>query len=233
MMFLSAALIAIAVVFVWLALRALLVWINKFRFQKYWQAQLSNKTSPDAIRVILFGDSISQGVGATRIKATFAGRVNAYIKETTGRPVRVENYSRSGATADQVLEQMSAADLNNADIVLLEVGANDTFRRTVEQYEADMDKVINKLPLEKTVIADLPYVKIRKPYQEVLEKLLADKQVARARASQAFSGFIASLPVTAGDFFHPNNKGYGLWFEAFQPGIDEVLRRHSLSKVKK
>ena len=214
----------------WLLVRALLVWVHKIQFQKYWEAQFLID-EPDAVHLVVLGDSISQGVGATRIDRTFVGRTASYIQKATGKPVRIENHSRSGATADQVLaRQLPRADLIRADIILLEVGANDTFRRTPDQYREAMQQIVSLLPLEKTVIADLPYVKIRKPYQRVLEALLKNKKVGRARASAEFKGFLAGLPVTAGDFFHPNNRGYDLWFEAFRPGVDAVLKERSLLK---
>jgi acyl-CoA thioesterase-1 len=214
----------------YLLVRALLVWMHKIRFQNHWQT-LFLIDKPNAIHLVVLGDSISQGVGATRIDRTFVGRSSSYISKMTGRSVKVENHSHSGATADQVLtQQIPNANFVHADIILLEIGANDTFRRTPDQYRAAMEQIISLLPLEKTVIADLPYVKSRKPYQQILEDLLKNQGAVRAKASIEFKGFLAGLSVTAGDFFHPNNRGYGLWFEAFRPGIDEVLKRRSLLK---
>lgn len=212
-----------------LGVRALLVLVRKWEFERYWQAQLRSQIAPNAIRLVAFGDSVSQGVGASSPQYSLVGRMARYIKDQTGRPVRVENYSCSGATANHVIdEQIPKADLQAADIILLEIGANDTFKRTPEQYRADIQKIVVALPLRKTIIADLPYIKIRKPYQNELEAVLRDKEVARATVSDVFNGIRAAWRTTAGDFFHPNNRGYQVWFDAFRPGIDEVLGRLKL-----
>jgi acyl-CoA thioesterase-1 len=208
-----------------LAARTLLVLVGKGRFERYWQEGLGQLPTEGALRLVVLGDSISVGVGACSRHKTLVGRVAAYLEAQTGRAVHLQNYGRSGATADELLEQqLPQADLAHADVVMLEVGANDSRRRTPAQYEKAMKEILNKLPRDKTIIADVPGVKNREAYQAVLDRLLKDERFIRADIVRAFSGPGANFGVTAGDFFHPNNRGYGFWFRAFRPGIDQVLQ---------
>jgi acyl-CoA thioesterase-1 len=217
-----------------IAFRLILLLQRKSQFESFWRDQLQATSVDNEIKVIMFGDSISQGVGATKPQYTLAGRVATYVQTQTGRPVRMENYSRSGATADHVINtQIPRADLIAADIILLEIGANDSFWRTPEQYQADTEHLIAILPLEKTVIADLPYASVRRPYQAKLLKIMDANHIQPAKVSLAFRSFRAGLRTTAGDSWHPNDKGYQLWFEAFQPGIDQVLQQNGQLKAKK
>lgn len=209
-----------------LVLRALLVPVQKANFITYWQVAAAQHLLPDTLKLVVLGDSISVGVGAYSAGKTLVGRAAAYIETQTGRPVRVENYARSGATADDLLDQqLPKADLAGADIILLEIGANDSRRRTPQQFERAMKEILTKMPPAKTIIADVPGVKNREKYQAILDRLLGNGQYIRADIAQAFSSPRYSYGVTAGDFFHPNNRGYAAWFGAFRPGIDQVLKK--------
>lgn len=219
-----------AALLVLLTLRLLLVFVRKQQFADYWRAGIRKPDRQGVLKLVVLGDSISQGVGASRISRSLVGRVTDYLQRQTGRDVQVKNYSRSGATAEDVVStQLSQADLETADLVILEIGANDTKRITLQDYGKYLRQIMAKLPLEKTIIADVPYVTGRRAYQEKLEQALGENDVARAH-------FVPSLrmsstwSITAGDFFHPNDKGYDLWFESFRPAIDQVVKRRSLLK---
>ena len=215
----------------YLVIRLALVYLKRPYFENYWQAQLAAEMQPNAIRLIVFGDSISRGVGAGSPKNSLVGRSMRYIAEQTGRPVHVANYSRSGATANEVIDvQIPKADLQAADIIMLEIGANDTRKRTPEQYRSDLRRIIDALPLEKVVIADIPGLGNRNAYQATIDELLEGEEVARADFGRVFEDLRSALGITAGDFFHPNARGYNLWFQAFRPGIDEVLAKNNLRR---
>ena len=189
------------------------------------------RSTRHAVRLVVLGDSISRGVGASVPRRSLVGRVADYIALETDRPVHIANYSQSGATANDVLnKQIPRVDLQVTDVILLEIGVNDSYRRTVKEFQQDLGAIIKLLPLNKTIIADIPFSKIRRPYQKIAHVILSDKRIIRATVSEAFVHFIPAFWVTSGDFFHPNDKGYKLWFEAFRPGIDTILQRSNLLK---
>ncbi len=214
----------------------MLVWRRKLKLRKYWRQEAEGEVSSDAIRLVVFGDSISEGVGATQFRYSYVGRTALYIAEQTGRPVAIANCSMAGATSDDLLAfQLPKADIKNADIILLEIGTNDGHkpRGSQNNLRKNMEYLLANLPLEKTVISDLPFPKLRKKYQAIMTATLKDVKVARAYPSKTFEHLLPSLKLTAGDFWHPNNKGHELWFQAFKPGVDEVLKRQKLLKTKR
>ncbi len=213
-----------------LGFRAGMVFLRKNQYANYWQQEISAGAPKDALRLVVLGDSISQGVGASRVEKGLVGRVARHLRARCGKDVAIKNYSRSGATAEDVaMRQLPLADFDAADVVLLEIGANDTRRLTPEEYERYLNTIIATLPLEKTVIADVPFVSNREAYQEKLDQVLKGKSAIRAHFVPELIQ-TSSWKVTAGDFFHPNDKGYELWFKSFKPGIDEVLEGRSLLK---
>jgi len=219
----------------WLAGRAVLMVVRKPRLQQYWQQEMQRQPGANAVRLVVFGDSLSQGVGASRPQNSFVAKMADYIATQTGRRVHVANYSQSGAVTGDVLQrQLPQANLKQADIILLEIGTNDSNRlwRDDQQFIANVTQLIEKLPAEKTVIADLPYPQFRRGYQPIVARLLANQKVARVYPSRMFDKFFHQIHLTAGDFWHPNDKGYKLWFEIFRPGVDEVLKRRHLLKSK-
>lgn len=229
----SAGLIAVfcGSVVLLLGLRVLLVVVQKANFIAYWQTEATRPAAKNAVKIVALGDSVSVGVGAYSVRKTLVGRAAAYIKTQTGRAIWVENWGRSGATADELLkQQLPKAALAEADVILLEIGANDSRRRTPKQFEQAMKEILAKVPPEKTIIADVPGVKNREKYQAVLDRLLGNGQFIRADIALAFSAPRYSIGVTAGDFFHPNNRGYAAWFAAFRPGIDNVLQNRNIKK---
>jgi hypothetical protein len=221
-------------VFSVLAGRPVLVWRRKLKLRGQWHDTRFLIPDKNALKVIVLGDSISEGVGATALKYSYVGRIGEYITKKTGRPVCIANYAMAGATSDDVIkDQLPHADLENADLILLEIGVNDGHkpRGTQENLAKNMAYLLSILPAEKTVVSDLPFPKLRKKYQAIMETTLSTASVARAYPSRAFEHILPSLLVTAGDFWHPNNRGHELWFEVFRPGVTEVLERRKLLKT--
>lgn len=219
-----------------LAGRPVLVWRRKLRLRRYWRSELLREPQKDCFRIVVLGDSISEGVGATAFRYSYVGRVSAYIAEKTGRSVFVANHAMAGATSDDLIKyQLPHADIESADLILLEVGTNDGHkpRGRQENLAKNMKTLLSLLPPDKTVVADLPFPKLRKKYQAIMDEVLGDTKVVRVYPSKAFKHIIPALRVTAGDFWHPNNRGHELWFEVFKPGVTEVLERRKLLKTKR
>lgn len=216
-----------------LAIRPVLIWRRTAKIRQHW-AMLRQEQPEKAVRIVIFGDSISEGVGATRSQYSYVSQIGEYVAEQTGRPVSVLNYSVSGATSDDVLaDQLPKADLDNANLVLLEIGVNDSIkhRGDLTGFRRNFTQILSQLPLDKTVVADMPFVEFRRKHQAAVEEILNGIKVARAYPSRVFVHFLSLLSATAGDFWHPNDKGHAMWLEAFKPGVYEVLQRTELLKT--
>ncbi len=223
--YLSITLLVLAVVVI--AARAIGVYGQRASYASYWRAHNEQEPEKGAIRVLVLGDSIMQGIGASSPDKGLGGLIAEHITIRTQRPVALTNLSVTGAKVHDLLtKQLPQADFAAADIIAISISANDSFRRTpIEAFTADIDSLMRLLPKDKTVIADVPGVGQRNVYQPVLHTSAQKHKIRRADLATAFSKAGTGIGVTAGDFFHPNDRGYEIWFSAFAPEIDDLLDR--------
>ena len=187
----------------------------------YWQERA--QADGDLLYVAL-GDSTAQAVGARQPQDGYVGRLAADLERSSGRTVRVVNLSVSGArAADAVQEQLPRlrellADGAEPALVTVSIGANDTGRTRVEDFEASMRQIVDALPAGARV-ADVPY--FRGPrnadalaFSDVIRRLVA----ARGDLVQADlwvrTGGMRPHEYAA-DLFHPNARGYDRYYRAF------------------
>lgn len=219
----SSLVLVVAIVFV--AVRVLLVFRQHKTYARYWGEGNKAVFDNNTLTIVMLGDSIIQGIGASAPKYGLAGLITGYVADETERPVRVLNYSRTGAKVRGVVEvQLPKVSFAEADLVIVVASANDTNRRTpIEEYTKDIERLVAALPAEKTIIADVPGLSGREKYQQHLEAAAKQAGLRRAKLIEAFARVSRSAHLTAGDFFHPNNKGYEFWLSAFKPELDALL----------
>lgn len=79
------------------------------------------------------------------------------------------------------------------------------------------------LPADTTVVSDLPLMPGRDAYQDVLTKVTHTSGIERADFAAVFNGdghrtdIFSLLPQ------HLNDRGYGYWFDAFEPKILGII----------
>src|SRR5688572_12970520 len=78
------------------------------------------------VKLVVFGDSLTAGFGVNPAEA-FPAKLEAALRER-GRDVIVENAGVSGDTARQGLERLEWSIAQDADAVIVELGANDALR---------------------------------------------------------------------------------------------------------
>jgi lysophospholipase L1-like esterase len=203
---------------------------DKRRFRHYWQQRRQEKIADNAVRLVVLGDSTMQGLGASEpLKAT-AGRVASLIEEETGRPVHIDNVSVTGATAHELYEvQLSQIDVVSADIIIVAVGSNDSNRSSdIDVFTRSIEGIVAKLPPEKTIMADVAMIKNREHYQPILEQVRSTRGIRRANLEQAFHSRPATSRMMARDYFHPNDYGYSIWFNAFEPEVKRLILERGL-----
>lgn len=187
---------------------------------------------PDGVlHYVALGDSAAQGVGASHVGAGYVALVATRLAEATGRDVATTNLSVSGAvSADVVSHQLpQLADLPfTPDIVTMDIGANDVVfpGHDVESFRHSMRAILPALP-SGSFIADVPWFMI--PVLDGQSRAMAvaaaelthefgHRLVAIHEASRAV-GRLGYLGYTSQDLFHPNDKGYASWADAFWDAI--------------
>ena len=180
------------------------------------------------ILYVALGDSTAQGIGASRPERGYVGLIAGRLRAATRRPVQVVNLSRSGARVhDVVAEQLPRLAGLSPDLVTVAVGANDIAHYDATGFRTDVDALLAGLP-PATVIGDVPWFmhggtgrKSGEAAAYVATRAGArGLAVARLHGAMRGRGWASMLTDFAPDWFHPNDRGYRVWADAFWQAID-------------
>ncbi|QIX26169.1 SGNH/GDSL hydrolase family protein [Nocardioides sp. JQ2195] len=133
--------------------------------------------SGEALHLVVLGDSVAAGVGIAHHDETLAGRLAVLL--SGDRAVRRTVVARSGLTAAGVLHlvESRAADLADADVVVLSVGVNDakgmhSLRRWRRELDVLLASVTTSAPSARVVLLGVPdmgaFVRLPRPLRSVL-----------------------------------------------------------------
>jgi lysophospholipase L1-like esterase len=194
-------------------------------YPKYWAARAAEPVRPNDLRVVAVGDSAAVGIGAWRPQESLVGRIVNHLRVRTGRPVHVTNLAVGGATVGSVLERQRAAEFATADVVIVVAGSADAGSKVAPaKFRADLRKLAELVPAERTILSDVPLQRGREPYQRILADVADSRRIAHADFATAFRT-ARRIDVFAPDFTHVNSTGYRIWFEAFRPHLDAIVDR--------
>jgi acyl-CoA thioesterase I len=203
----------------------------------YWRAR---RELPGELLYIAIGDSAAQGIGASRPARSYVGVIAKRLERMSGRSVRVVNLGISGATLGIALEKelprfarLKPALVDQA-VVTVSIGANDIAGWDPERFAAQIEQLFAQLP-KHAIVADLPSFYFlpgeRKANQgnRILRAAAARHglRVVELHDTMKREGILGVATQFAGDLFHPNDRGYDVWADAFmgavQDRLDEVL----------
>ncbi|ANP74057.1 SGNH/GDSL hydrolase family protein [Cryobacterium arcticum] len=182
---------------------------------------------------VAIGDSAAQGIGASAPNRGYVGILADHIRLATGQSLRVVNLSVSGATVDlAVRDQLPRFTKLQPDFVTVAIGANDIAQWDAARFEAGIREVFAALP-PHALVADLPCFHL--PHNErkvmVANRIVRDVAaehgltVVPLHATTHREGWRSVFTQVANDFFHPNDRGYRIWAEAFLPDMSAVAAR--------
>lgn len=193
----------------------------------YWEhrAQL-----PGDLLLAAAGDSVSQGIGASRPELGCISLVADRLASATGRTVRVVNLSITGARLDQVLdEQLPQLTGVLPDLLLVEAGANDMIQGRREEFLSRLEELFDALP-PAAVVADVPYLMHGRwerdaAFAAPLVRALGAERgvpVVPIHDTLAAGGWLLSLTHCAADLFHPDDAGHRVWADALWAGVEQT-----------
>lgn len=199
----------------------------------------------DPIDLLLLGDSLAAGLGATRRKDTLGSRLARKLARRMRRPVRLRTAAVVGAESGDLPAQLATlADEYAADVAVIVVGGNDvTHRVPLSASVAHLQETIAQLRSRGTevVVGTCPDLRALRPVPQPLRSLAArwSRQLAAAQAiAVAREGATAvDLRRSVGpvflaqpeemfsmDRFHPSALGYRRMAEALLPALVAALR---------
>ena len=156
------------------------------------------------------------------------------IENWSGRSVRVVNLSVSGATLGIALEKelprfvRMRPELLESAVVTVSIGANDIATWDPQRFTRQLDLLLSQLP-EHAIVADLPsfYFLPGERKAQVGNRILrstAEKyglRVVDLHDTMRREGVLGVATQFAGDLFHPNDRGYVVWANAFDAAVRE------------
>jgi lysophospholipase L1-like esterase len=195
-------------------------------FADWWEAANRAALAQEGPLWLVFGDSTSQGIGASEPEAGYVPQVRSRLIDATGEPWRVINLSITGAKmADVVERQRPALDALSLspDLVTSFIGANDMLAPWgVDRARADAERLVAVLPadtIQSKVGGGPPSRPKADAVNGVLREAEATGQISRFQPWDWPSMHGAWAP----DRFHPSDIGYrhlteAMW-EAVQPSL--------------
>jgi len=188
--------------------------------RRYWSQP---RGEAGGLLYVALGDSAAQGIGAGVPDRGYVGLLAQKLRAATGRPVRVLNLSRSGARIDDLIAtQLPRLQGLHPDLVTVAIGGNDVRAYDASTFARRVDTLTAALPAG-TAIADVPYFMHGHWESDAKQAATAVRRsaeqrgltVVRLHAALQRQGWSAMLTHTAADWFHPNNRGYRVWAQAF------------------
>lgn len=203
----------------------LFLYFSVSRYKSFWVDKSKEKGE---ITYLALGDSAAQGIGASSPMRGYVGLVAKRVEDKTGKRVRIVNLSVTGAKMDDYLKaQVPEIKKYKADIITIEIGANDVADYDAKSFRANFKKVMATLP-EGTFVSNMPLFNSRpgstenaKDASKIVEEELKSRPdlifvdlQKQTEENQSIFGF-------APDLFHPNNLSYKNWAYAFWAQIEK------------
>jgi len=194
------------------------------RYARWWDQP---RGEPGGLLYVALGDSAAQSIGASSPALGYVGLIAQWLRESSGRPVRVINLSRSGAkVGDVVTDQLPRLRTLRPDLITVGVGANDIRGFDAARYEGDVVALVAGLPAG-AVIADVPYFMHGKAQRNAARAGATLTRLARRRglvvaplhSRSRRRGWKAMGTDYAADWFHPNDSGHRVWAGAFREAL--------------
>lgn len=178
--------------------------------------------------LLVIGDSLGVGVGASKPEEAIPGRLAHYLGAT-----HVENYSVIGAGVEDLAPQIAKATLPRYDVILVQVGGNNILAfDNVRWTGRILGEVFAELPESGKVIlmsagnaggATLFPPPVR--FFHTRTNLLYNKEFERVAHAWGVTYVDLYMPPSedpfmqnpgfylAADGLHPSSEGYQVWFE--------------------
>ncbi len=196
---------------------------------QWWRER--RKTRGDFFYLAL-GDSTAQGIGASSPGRSYVGQLATRIEEHLGAPPRVVNLAVSGATTHLCArDQLPRAERyleKHPDLVTVAIGANDIAAWNPVAFHRNLSRILGALP-DHTIVGEVPCFHL--PWNErrvteanrMLHLIAAGRglRVVPLHAATRSRGVRGVLTEFAQDAFHPNDRGYEVWADAFWPFVRE------------
>ncbi|HEY3408088.1 MAG TPA: SGNH/GDSL hydrolase family protein [Propionicimonas sp.] len=199
-------------------------------------------SSATPVEMAAFGDSAMAGVGVQKLDDALPVQLAQRVADSTGRPVRVVGYARSGARTIDVLTRQVPLVRRVPDVSVLVIGTNDvtglTPPATLARLSGALMDALESLGAP-VVMSSLPEFRAMSlmphPLMEavlgygavvgaVQRRAVADRpQVHLVDVRAAVGSEFFNKGTMSADAFHPSAVGYGRVADALLPAVLSAL----------
>lgn len=190
-------------------------------------------------RILVLGDSLAVGVGATSPSSSIAGRISQDYPQ-----VDITNVAVSGSRVHDVIAQITPFTNDHFDLIVIQIGGNDvTHFTSLKNIESDMKSIMAQAhAMSPHVIVyssgSVGFAPIFTPPSSWILTLETQRVYsALARIVTEAGGTYVNLYVSwindlfktdtaryyAPDHFHVTSDAYAVWYGKIRPKIAEVL----------
>ena len=197
-------------------------------------------TSP--LRLVVLGDSIGFGTGASRPADALGPRLAAALTDD-GFDVDLHVVAVPGASSADLAPQVRRAVPLAPDLAVVVIGANDLARfRPAEQAAAELGAAVSALRAADAGVVvvpapDMSMVPFVPPaFRQLVQAACTQLQLRQAAVVEAAGGSVAAVSTTvaaafladstlfSGDRFHPSSAGYARIAAEVAPAVLDVAR---------
>lgn len=179
------------------------------------------------MRVIAFGDSLTAGLGVAPEDA-FPRQLEAALR-ARGHAVEVVNAGVSGDTTAAGLSRLDWVIPQDADAVIVELGANDALRGLPPSAaRTNLDKIVTKLRargLPVLVAGMLAPRNLGREYAAAFDPIFAD--IAKSHEALLYPFFLEGVAGQAKlnqpDGLHPNAEGVATIVRGILPSVEKLI----------
>jgi acyl-CoA thioesterase I len=177
--------------------------------------------------ILAFGDSLTAGLGLPA-DAAFPSRLEARLR-ADGTLAHVVNAGVSGDTTAAGLARLDWSLADKPDLVILELGANDTLRGIDPKIvRANLDAMITKIQASgaKVLLAGMrALANWGEEYQEEFERIYPE--LARAHGVTLYPFFLEGVAMdpklNQPDGLHPNERGVAELVDRIAPYVARLI----------
>lgn len=217
-------LLVVAIIVFWMS-KLVRLYRSIDRYAAYWKRR---QNEAGEVVYVALGDSAAQGIGARNPDTGYVATLASALQAKLGKQVQVINISKTGATVKDVIERQAPLLQDYApDIVTLAIGGNDIKQFNKDQYRQDIETLMKALPAG-TYVANAPYFMHGGWEKHAIEMrditnaaaLRHKMNIVPLYEQMSQQGWGAMWNQYAADWFHPNDRGYAVWFRAFWEQIN-------------
>jgi acyl-CoA thioesterase-1 len=190
------------------------------------------------VKIVAFGDSLMSGYGVSEYR-DFGATLERNLLEKQYKNFKVVNKSVAGTTTEDGLKRIKEVTKLQPDIVILELGINDVFKRVpLQTTYNNLSKIITELQERKILVyligqqapltAGAEYVK---KFDGMYKYLAAQYKIP---LYPSFLEGVSSDPMlTQADRIHPNQMGVNLMVGKVAPIVEKMVKYVAEKKLEK